>query len=67
MSTEPIRLSTSEIRTMAAETMTSQEILQKVYLDPVTMAVPQSLTFQRNIRFDSANKVGESYNGAIQL
>lgn len=52
---------------MAAETMATQEIFKKVYLDPVTKAVPESNVFQRKIKFDSRNKVGDSYVGAVQL
>lgn len=52
---------------MSTESSASLDILQRVYLDPVTMAVPQSLTFQRNIKFDSQNKLGSKYVGAMQL
>lgn len=52
---------------MTVETAVSQDILQKVYLDPVTQAVPQSLTFQRRIKYDDKQKPGSTYTGALQL
>ena len=52
---------------MAAESPTTQAIFKKVYVDPVEKAIPTTSVFRNTIKFDSANKTGDSYNGAIQL
>lgn len=51
----------------AVTTAASLDILQKVYLDPVTKAVPNSYTFQKRIEYDDKQKPGSTYTGAIQL
>jgi hypothetical protein len=49
------------------ETISTQEVFKRVYADPLINAVPEFGVLQREIKFDAANKIGESYRFPIQL
>jgi hypothetical protein len=52
---------------MSANTTANQEILKRVYVDPVEKVVVKTNVLRNKIKFDNANKVGDKYVGAVQL
>ena len=52
---------------MAGESSINQDILKKVYVDPVENAVVSTNLVRNNIKFDSKSKTGEEYVGAVML
>ena len=52
---------------MTAESMSTQEVFKRRYVDPLINAVPEFGQLQRLIKFDSANKIGEEYRFPILL
>lgn len=47
------------------ETAANFDVLKKVYVDPIQDLVAKTSVLRNNIAFDSKNKTGESYNGAL--